>query len=86
MKEDVPEQIVDDYLQLGGYFTTHNGSLRYVTIRAMSGRPIQCLPTLMSSVRIRTVPEQSALWSSPLCKVALTRCESWASYEAIYPI
>ena len=24
MKEDVLEQIVDDYLQLKGYFTTHN--------------------------------------------------------------
>ena len=24
MKEDVLEQIVDDYLQLQGYFTTHN--------------------------------------------------------------
>jgi len=24
VKEDVPEQIVDDYLQFNGYFTTHN--------------------------------------------------------------
>ena len=24
MKEDVLEQIVDDYLQMQGYFTTHN--------------------------------------------------------------
>ncbi len=24
MKEDVLEQIVDDYLQLNGYFTVHN--------------------------------------------------------------
>src|SRR4051794_25815880 len=28
MKEDVLEQIVDDYLKFGGYFTTHNVSFR----------------------------------------------------------
>jgi len=28
MKEDVLEQIVDDYLQFRGYFTTHNVKVR----------------------------------------------------------
>lgn len=28
MKEDVLEQIVDDYLQFNGYFTTHNVRFR----------------------------------------------------------
>ena len=35
MKEDVLEQIVDDYLQFKGYFTTHN--VRFKPRRDHSG-------------------------------------------------
>jgi hypothetical protein len=31
MKEDILEQIVDDYLQFKGYFTTHNVRLELST-------------------------------------------------------
>jgi len=39
MKEDVLEQIVDDYLQFKGYFTTHNVRPRSAHGRIASQAP-----------------------------------------------
>jgi hypothetical protein len=47
VKKDVLEQIVDDYLQLKGYFTTHNvrfGPRKGIRkLRAVAGRPTRVM-------------------------------------------
>jgi len=37
MKEDVLEQIVDDYLQMQGYFTTHNVRFNFLPCSVPGG-------------------------------------------------
>jgi hypothetical protein len=54
VKEDVLEQVVDDYLKFKGYFTTHNVAFRPApTIRSTSEHRTPCAPMWMSSAITR---------------------------------
>jgi hypothetical protein len=64
MKEDVLEQIVDDYLQFDGFFTTHNvrsvpGPITRNTLQRRT--PSHQTSTLLGTTR--TSQAQSASWS-----------------------
>lgn len=84
MKEDVLEQVVDDYLKFKGYFTTHNVTfVRALTIRSTSGPRTPCAPTLMSSATTPESLDPSAWWSSAARhgKEDSTRAQSSLSYD-----
>ncbi len=70
MKEDVLEQVVDDYLKFKGYFTTHN-----VTFRPRSDHP-KYVGT-QDSVRSDVVVVGYHPRRSGLDRVMVVSCKAW---------
>jgi hypothetical protein len=71
MKEDVLEQIVDDYLQMQGYFTTHN--VRFTPPKDQHYVPqVESVPSDIDVVGLHPLHTGAS-------RVMVVSCKSWQS-------